>query len=77
MTCHCRTEESDEAARNAIKDSGSDSGVDSDTHRTTNDTSLDKTYWIHRAAEVCHCVPRLSVLCKLVHSTAFNAATTI
>ena len=48
-----RTEESDEVVRNALKDSGSDSGVDSDTHRTTNDSSLDKAYWIHRAAEVC------------------------
>lgn len=47
-----RTEESDEAARIALKDNGSDSGVDSDTHRTMNDSSLDKAYWIHRAAEV-------------------------
>ena len=53
---HCRTEESDETGRIPLKDSGSDSGVDSDTHRTTNDTSLNKTYWIHRAAEVCHSV---------------------
>ena len=50
--------------RNALKDSGSDSGVDSDTHRTTNDSSLDKNYWIHRAAEVC-VIPHLSVLHKL------------
>ena len=58
LCVHFRTEDSDEVTRNALKDSGSDSGVDSDTHRTTNDTSLDKTYWIHRAAEVCH---RMSV----------------
>ena len=63
LCVHFRTEDSDEVTRNALKDSGSDSGVDSDTHRTTNDTSLDKTYWIHRAAEVCH---RMSVVCTCV-----------
>ena len=63
-----------------LRTAGVTVGVDSDTHRTTNDTSLDKAYWIHRAAEVCHRISvclSVHVLFKLVHCTAVNATTTI
>ena len=74
---HFRTMESDEAARLALKDNGSDSGVDSDTHRTNNDSSLDKAYWIHRAAEVWFVIYQYLFVHKYIHSIAINAASTI